>query len=156
MFIERYLQQLNNYFENTYEEGVYTIEDGALSVRGKYLKGQYIRIMDSILNNGVYKIEGINDGKLTFDKPLRDETFENGIIVGIVLDNSFIDLIERIEAWEKKVGDKPIVTESIPNYSVSFNLGLRTMQFERDLQYHKKMRFDDYAFMRNPKVRRIA
>lgn len=121
--MERLMAKCNNYFERTAEQGEYTIESNAIqNVRGKYVAGQYIRIMDSLFNDGVYKIKtATEDGKIVLDATLKDEIF-NGYVVGLAVPPAFIALSKKVEAYDEKAQRHAGVnSESIPNYSISYD-----------------------------------
>lgn len=121
--MERLMARCNNYFERTAERGEYTISDNAIQkTRGKYAAGQYIRIMDSLLNDGVYKIKTVAEsGTLILDGELVDEVF-TGYVVGLAVPPAFVALSEKISQYDAKAGKHAgLSSESIPNYSVSYD-----------------------------------
>jgi len=133
----------NNFFERSAEYGRYTISENAIAVRGDYKAGQYVRIMDSLLNDGVYKIASVEAGKITLDATLTDEEF-CGYIVGLAIPNEFIKLAEKVEAFT----NRGIASESIPNYSVSFNAKSGVEAYRSDLQAYMKPFQSRYSFLR--------
>ena len=115
-------QYLKNWFDRNQPRyiGGITIQNGALSETYGLKVGQYFRIVDSTLNEGVYKYP------LT---TLTDETF-NGAIWGMALPKAFIALLDDIETWKTKyasadsVAMSPFTSESVPGvYSYSKNSG---------------------------------
>lgn len=66
------MQTCNNYFAITKEKGKFKIKNNKISVKDKYLKTQYIRIENSILNDGVYRIEDIQDNVLDFTQSMEN------------------------------------------------------------------------------------
>lgn len=115
-------QYLQNWFDRNQPRyiGGITIQNGALSETYGLKVGQYFRIVDSTLNEGVYKYP------LT---TLMDETF-NGAIWGMALPKAFVALLDDIEAWKAKyasadsVAMSPFTSESVPGvYSYSKNSG---------------------------------
>jgi len=133
----------NNFFERSSEYGRYTISDNAIAVRGDYKAGQYVRIMDSLLNDGVYKIASVEAGEITLDATLTDEEF-CGYIVGLAIPNEFITLAAKVEAFT----NRGISSESIPNYSVSFNAKNGVEAYRSDLQAYMKPFQSRYSFLR--------
>lgn len=133
----------NNFFERSSEYGRYTISDNAIAVRGDYKAGQYVRIMDSLLNDGVYKIASVEAGEITLDATLTDEEF-CGYIVGLAIPNEFITLAAKVEAFT----NRGIASESIPNYSVSFNAKNGVEAYRSDLQAYMKPFQSRYSFLR--------
>ena len=133
----------NNFFERSSEYGRYTISENAIAVRGDYKAGQYVRIMDSLLNDGVYKIASVEAGEITLDATLTDEEF-CGYIVGLAIPNEFITLAAKVEAFT----NRGIASESIPNYSVSFNAKNGVEAYRSDLQAYMKPFQSRYYFLR--------
>lgn len=133
----------NNFFERSSEYGRYTISENAIAVRGDYKAGQYVRIMDSLLNDGVYKIASVEAGEITLNETLTDEEF-CGYIVGLAIPNEFITLAAKVEAFT----NRGISSESIPNYSVSFNAKNGVEAYRSDLQAYMKPFQSRYSFLR--------
>ena len=133
----------NNFFERSSEYGRYTISENAIAVRGDYKAGQYVRIMDSLLNDGVYKIASVEAGEITLNETLTDEEF-CGYIVGLAIPNEFIKLAAKVEAFT----NRGISSESIPNYSVSFNAKNGVEAYRSDLQAYMKPFQSRYSFLR--------
>lgn len=133
----------NNFFERSSEYGRYTISENAIAVRGDYKAGQYVRIMDSLLNDGVYKIASVEAGEITLDATLTDEEF-CGYIVGLAIPNEFITLAAKVAAFT----NRGISSESIPNYSVSFNAKNGVEAYRSDLQAYMKPFQSRYFFLR--------
>ena len=115
-------QYLKNWFDRNQPKyiGKITINNGALSETYGLKVGQYFRIIDSALNEGVYRYP------LT---TLTDETF-NGAIRGMSLPKAFLSLLDDIETWKTKyasadsVAMSPFTSESVPGvYSYSKNSG---------------------------------
>lgn len=94
-------------------EGVFTIEDGTINL--PLLNGQYFRIQDSILNNGVYKYPATT---------LKDETF-TGKISAMAVPAEVESIADEIAAWCEKYGgadstaNSPFNSESFGGYSYS-------------------------------------
>ena len=137
----------NNFFERSSEYGRYTISENAIAVRGDYKAGQYVRIMDSLLNDGVYKIASVEAGEITLNETLTDEEF-CGYIVGLAIPNEFITLAEKVEAFT----NRGISSESIPNYSVSFNAKSGVEAYRSDLQAYMKPFQSRYSFLRRVRI----
>lgn len=133
----------NNFFERSSEYGRYAISENAIAVRGDYKAGQYVRIMDSLLNDGVYKIASVEAGEITLNETLTDEEF-CGYIVGLAIPNEFITLAAKVEAFT----NRGISSESIPNYSVSFNAKNGVEAYRSDLQAYMKPFQSRYYFLR--------
>lgn len=118
--MEEILSYLNNYFYRFYEEATYTILTGGIDVIGKYVKGQYIRIEGSLLNDGVYQVEdvvsgGTGEGTI-YISSLFDEVFE-GTIYSLAIPNRLMQLSEKIKEYNATVGNSDIISESFGAYS---------------------------------------
>ena len=91
----------NNYFEKFYINGTITITDGKLNLPSQFVEGQYIRIINSLLNDGVYKIQEKSGETATLSSILSDETF-SGFVVGLAVPKSFEELSSEIDAWSSR------------------------------------------------------
>lgn len=64
------MQSINNHFAlnrstgqlHGAESGDFTLANGKIAVKNKYVVGQYIALQGSVLNDGVYHVEGFEDG----------------------------------------------------------------------------------------------
>lgn len=117
--VEILMQECNNYFYKTYEHSTFAIQDGIINSTGKYLVGQYIKIEGSILNDGVYKIESMNNNKINITE-LSNEVFE-GCIYGLSVPKGFIELSTKIKQFidDPKAKITNLTSESFNNYSYS-------------------------------------
>lgn len=110
-----------NYFEREKVFGVFKIENTVLTRDGGEfapLEGQYVRIVGSVLNDGVYeyKAAGIPG--------LRDETFDGAVWL-LAIPSDFIALSAEDDAWWAKYGDavnSPFSSESISGSSYSYSM----------------------------------
>lgn len=118
-------RELNNYFEYDKAFGRYEIINGSLILpqhlnteKGKslhVLDDQYIRIVGSVFNDGVYQFPATG---------LHDETFEGAIWL-LAFPVDFKALVSDIEEWNKKNGGvdsaamSPFTSESFGGYSYS-------------------------------------
>lgn len=115
---------LRNYFDRERYFGDFTITGGVIApVDGLgLLENQYIRIVGSILNDGVYqfKAEGIEG--------LKNETF-NGAIWSLAIPAEVIAIDKEIDAWQAKYGGvdsasmSPFSSESFGGYSYTKSAG---------------------------------
>lgn len=112
------LQYLRNWFRRSIAYGTVIIKDGRIesiggeSTDGLFQVGQYIRILGSVLNDGIYQLNTCE---------LIDETFE-GAVWGLAIPRAVLDLVAEIEAWQTKNGDtaaSPFTSESFGGYSYS-------------------------------------
>lgn len=114
-------QYLRNWFDKKQPHfvGDITISNGALPQTYGLKVGQYFRIVNSTLNDGVYQYPITT---------LTDETF-NGAIWGMSLPKAFIALLNDIEAWKTKYASadsaamSPYTSESFGGYSKSGGAG---------------------------------
>ena len=116
------LDQICGYLKNWFEKDKYvgdiTIEDNVITPVMPIQDGQYIRIVNSVFNDGIYKMpleEGVN---------LTDETFHGGVWL-LAIPKEVLDLATDIEAWQAKYGGvdsqamSPFNSESFGGYSYS-------------------------------------
>lgn len=109
--------ELNNYFlthkEADIHPGSYVIEGGAIALPdGLAIPGQYIRIVGSRLNDGVYQYPVTG---------LSDEAFE-GAVWAMSVPPTIVALAEEIAGWVEANGNAiagPYVSESFGGYSYS-------------------------------------
>jgi hypothetical protein len=104
-------KQLNNWFDYKRLFGTFTIEGGVLSIDGAK-EGQYIRICDSVFNDGVYKYPMSG---------LKDETFDGAIWLMAVPDD-VVALSKEIDDWNSHYKDflqSPYQSESFGGYTYS-------------------------------------
>ena len=115
--------EIRNYFltnrEKDIHSGTFTISGGSLDL-DYLLEGQYFRIVDTDLNDGVYKYP------VTV---LKNETF-NGLIAPMAIPTAVLEIMDKIEAWESKYANvssaamSPFSSESISGvYSYSKSTG---------------------------------
>lgn len=115
--IEEICSEIRNFF--VYNGDIlindYKIIDGVLSPSVDF-KTDYIRIVGSRKNDGVYKVSE--------ETALRDEEF-HGAIWQMSIPQDFLDLVSEIEAWQEKNGGvdsaamSPFNSESFGGYSYS-------------------------------------
>ena len=148
MSLYKTMTKCNNFFAISCEKGNFTIDGQKIQVNKNYVSGQYIRIIGSILNDGVYKITLANNGYITLNENINDESF-NGYIVGLAVPQDFIDLSNKIDEFDKnkKVG---VASESIPNYSVSFDTSVKSGfdYYKKDLASYNKPLGNKFEFMK--------
>lgn len=115
------LTELKNFFDIHRAFGNFTITSGKLNldyISYNCMKGQYIRIVGSVFNDGVYKY--------TDDLELKDETF-TGAIWLLAIPQAVINLADEIAEWQTKYGGvdseamSPYTSESFGGYSYSKN-----------------------------------
>ena len=107
--LEQILAYLHDDFaKQTLPEQEWTITDGTMEVPGA-LSGQYVRIIGSVLNDGVYQYP------LT---GLTDETF-TGTVRLLAIKKAVLEMVPEIGAWCKKNQPTAYTSESFSGYSYS-------------------------------------
>lgn len=107
--LEQVLAYLHDDFaKQTLPEQEWTIADGTMDVPGA-LPGQYVRIIGSVLNDGVYQYP------LT---GLVDETF-TGTVRLLAIKKAVLEMVPEIEAWCEKNQPTAYTSESFAGYSYS-------------------------------------
>lgn len=86
------LQYLRNWFVASKIEGEFTIQDGQLTL-DRVADGQYIRIIGSALNDGVWQYPAM----------LKDEAF-SGTVWRLNIPPAVAALAEEIADWQTKYG----------------------------------------------------
>lgn len=144
--MEEILKYLNNYFFRFAEKGQFEIIDKTIVLKGKYVIGQYILIEGSALNDGVYKIENIEDSLIKLTEG-DNEVFE-GIIYSLAIPKNIINLIPKIEEFKEKNNNTVLASESFGGYSYSKvtdkngNIANWTSAFSTELKPYRKI-FDN-------------
>lgn len=116
--MEEILRYLNNYFFRFKEVGKFTIKDNKIiGLKGEYIKGQYLLIEGSIMNDGVVKVISVVDGDITLEKSFNEEF--KGIIYSLAIPKSLISLVDEINLWKSENKKTNIVSESFEGYSYS-------------------------------------
>ena len=113
------LLEINNFFEKTKEYGSFEITTNKILGIDDlhYQAGQYVRLYNSILNNGVYKITATEDGEITLDATLQPETANNLVVFGLAIPSELISLAAEIES---KGSEQNVLSKTVSRYSVSF------------------------------------
>ena len=107
--LEQILAYLHDDFaKQTLPEQEWTIADGTMDVPGA-LSGQYVRIIGSVLNDGVYQYP------LT---GLTDETF-TGTVRLLAIPCTVLELVDEIQAWTDKNQPTAYTSDSFGGYSYS-------------------------------------
>lgn len=116
------MNSINNYFVRTVEHGTFTISGGVITVHDTYLVGQHIRIMGSLLNDGVFEVKNT----LISIPGAGDETF-TGAVCGLAVPADFLELVEQITAFQSKASKNPaagmLQSESFGGYAYSVATG---------------------------------
>lgn len=107
--LENVLAYLHNYFvARILPEQEWTISDGTMEIPDA-LPGQYVRIIGSVLNDGVYQYPLAG---------LTDETFI-GTVQLMSIPKTVLALVQEIEAWAEKNQPTAFTSESFGGYSYS-------------------------------------
>lgn len=113
-------EEVNNYFEQTRIFGKFEITDGNIDLN-KYgiQEGQYIRIVGSVFNDGVYQYP------IPPENGLVDEKFD-GAIWAMAVPSSVIAQMEEIKQWleeNQSALNSPYQSESFGGYSYTKKSG---------------------------------
>lgn len=112
-------QELRNWFDVKRHIGVFKIQNGHLDRIDGVQSGQYIRIVGSVFNDGVYQYP---------PEDLTDETFDGGVWL-LAIPKDVVKLSEEIDAWNNKycsidsAAMSPFNSESFGGYSYSKTAG---------------------------------
>lgn len=121
----KHVTQYHGHFEIS--EGAIKSLDTGYSLSTLLKNGQYVRLIESDLNDGVYKYLDAEAGDETLVE-LQDETFE-GTVWALSVPREVLDLAEEIAAWKKRYEDvestamSPYQSESFGGYSYSKGSG---------------------------------
>lgn len=120
-------QYLHNWFDRNQAKfyGKFQISNGSIESYNDgdmgLVDGQHIRIIGSLLNDGVHQYHDESD-------ELKDETFE-GAVWSMAIPPAVLALSEEIDAWQTKYGGasstamSPYQSESFGGYSYSKSSG---------------------------------
>ena len=119
-------RHLRNFFKSTKESGEFSLAGGKITLKGKYLAGQYVLLSGKILADGIYKITAADNGVYTLDGAAIDEEW-TGDVYGLRMPTEFLELVEQINtavAKEKKnAGNGNVRSENWVNYSYTLASG---------------------------------
>lgn len=107
--LEQVLGELHNWFVREVVEGDFTISGGQLLLPDgpALLDGQYLRVVGSVLNDGLHQWP-VSD--------LADEEF-HGEVWALAVPKEVQDLALLIDDWDQKNAPGPYVSESFGGYS---------------------------------------
>lgn len=118
--INDFCEEVNNYFEQTRVFGEFEIANGNIDLnRYGIQEGQYIRIVGSVFNDGVYRYP------FPPNETLVDETF-NGSIWAMAVPSAVIAKMEEINQWleeNQSALNSPYQSESFGGYSYTKKSG---------------------------------
>lgn len=129
----------NNFFDISKEYGNFEILNNKIYLEPKeaYYPNQYIRIQNSVFNDGVYKILSVANDGLTIDATLTNEDTRRIVVYGLAIPNDFKNLADEIITNGKI---ENVDSESISRYSVSYGDGGSSWQnvyYKQLLPYRK-------------------
>lgn len=117
--IELICSEINNYFEPNHGtervKGQYSIVNGDIAPIDFLKNGQYFRIMGSTFNDGIYIYP-------TSASDLIDEEFK-GVICPMNVPRAFIELVDKIKAFDEENKASAFTSESFGGYSYSKAVG---------------------------------
>ena len=107
--LEQVLGEIHNWFVREVVEGDFTISGGRLLLPDgpALLDGQYLRVVGSVFNDGLYQWPATG---------LVDETFQ-GEVWALAVPQEVQDLAGVIDDWDAKNAPGPYVSESFGGYS---------------------------------------
>jgi len=110
----------NNFFDISREFGNFEIDNNKILFEPKeeYYPSQYVRIKNSIFNDGVYQIDSISNDGITIDANLTNEDTRRIVVYGLAIPKDFLTLATEILTNGKVTNVK---SESISRYSVSYD-----------------------------------
>lgn len=107
--LEQVLGELHNWFVREVVGGDFTISGGQLLLPNGpgLLDGQYLRVVGSVLNDGLHQWPAAD---------LADEEF-HGEVWALAVPQEVVDLAGVIDDWDAKNAPGPYVSESFGGYS---------------------------------------
>lgn len=130
MTLNELCQECRNWHLRSVVRGRFTVSGGALGEVSGAQAGQYIRIVGSVFNDGVYQYPVTKD--------LTDETFDGAVwLLGIPAD--FVALLDDINAWETANAD------AVKNATAEVLAGPYTSESFAGYTYTKKTSIGDVA-----------
>jgi hypothetical protein len=117
------VKKVRNAFEVNAERGRFTIKDGQINLSEEYMTGEWVAIVGSVLNNGIYKIEQSDQDTLLLrngtdsDSPVTDEVF-TGAVWRLRLPKDFIRVCDEIREWHGSPQAKPsnVASENVVGF----------------------------------------
>ena len=117
----------NNHFWKTRERSdLAFVADGITGTfENTYFVGQYVHVVGSYMNDGVYKVTGVATSKLTLDATLTAENSSDFVtLYGCGVPSDFLSVVSDIDTWVTgNSGKEGVSSESIGSYSVSYGTG---------------------------------
>lgn len=134
--------ELNNYFDVLRIYGEFTITNNSIDLSNYNVhEGQYIRIIGSVFNDGVYKYPLTHYLRLPPNETLVDETF-NGSVWAMAVPSSVIAQMEEINKWLEEnhsALNSPYQSESFGGYSYTKKSGDEGENANWQTHFHKTL-----------------
>lgn len=141
--INDFCEEVNNYFEQTRIFGKFEIANGNIDLnRYGIQEGQYIRVVGSVFNDGVYQYP------IPPENELVDEKFDGAIWV-MAVPSSVVTQIEEINQWEatnQSTLNSPYQSESFGGYS--YTLKAENAEGGLNWQTHFRRKLDRWRKVR--------
>lgn len=141
--INDFCEEVNNYFEQTRIFGKFEIINGNIDLnRYGVQEGQYIRVVGSVFNDGVYQYP------IPPENELVDEKFDGAIWV-MAVPSSVITQIEEVNQWEatnQSTLNSPYQSESFGGYS--YTLKAENAEGGLNWQTHFRRKLDRWRKVR--------
>lgn len=120
--IQNVLQSINNYFVDDYCNLDEVTTDGLIVDQPfLFIPNQYVLVLHSRLNDGVYKVKEVIGNNVVLDEvyELFDEKTKDMIICSLAIPREILNITNEIIAYNEKHNDN-VVSESLGDYSVSY------------------------------------
>lgn len=126
-----------------------TVEDESL-----FVVGQYLLILGSLTNDGVYKIKAISGNELELDIEfnLLTQATDEITVCSLAIPKSLLDLVTQIETYDAN-NDGSIQSESLGDYSVSY--GAKESNASWNVVFKQKLAPYKKAYLNLPSKRLI-
>jgi len=125
--IDRIMNECNNHFANSIEYATAIVSDGITGTFAEtYIAGQYVYLVGSRVNDGVYLVASATASKITISGATltAEATSDLKAVIGCATPKAFLDLVTEISTWQTSNANKDgITSESISRYSVSYKNG---------------------------------
>ena len=142
------MDKINNHFIKSIECINCTFTSGTTStmefdIDKIYLKGMYIVVKGSYLNDGIYKISDVTGNVISVEEELLDEDLDKKVyIIASTPPKAFVDLSQRINSF-KSSNNGGIKSKSTQDLEITYaDDNSWTTAFRSDLNKYKNI-FDD-------------
>lgn len=125
--IDRIMNECNNHFASTIEYATAIVSDGITGTFAEtYITGQYVYLVGTRLNDGVYQVASATGSKITITGAtlIAEATNDLKVVIGCAVPKAFVDLVTEISTWQTNNANKDgLASETISRYSVSYKNG---------------------------------